>query len=66
MDKYCFVVRSEEGNPYDIGVFMSFESMIKYFKVDRKWKIGDSITPEEFAAMCARVWIMVSEMKVFD
>jgi len=66
MDKYCFVVTSKEGNPYDIGVFMTFESMIKHFKMDRKWILGDSITPEEFAAMCARVWISVSKMKVFD
>lgn len=66
MDKYCFVVTSEDGNPYDIGVFMTFESMIKHFTAVEKWKLGDSITLEEFVAKCARVWISVSKMKVFD
>lgn len=66
MDKYCYVVISKDGNPYDIGVFMTFESMIAYFRKVQNWKLGDSITPEEFAAKCARVWISVSKMKVFE
>lgn len=65
MDNYCYVVTSEDGNLYDIGVFMTFESLIKYFKTVKKWKISESVTFEEFVAMCAREWISVSIMRVF-
>ena len=61
---YCFVVTSHDGNPYDIGVFMTFESLTKYFKTIKNWKFSDSITIEEFSAMCARVFIRVTKMNV--
>jgi len=64
-DNYCYVVTSQDGNPYDIGVFMTFSSLIQYFKAVEKWNISSSITPEEFEAMCARVWISVSKMRVY-
>ncbi len=59
------MVTSQDGNPYDIGVFMTFASLIQYFKSVEKWDISDSITLEEFVTMCARVWISVSEMRVY-
>ena len=61
----CFVVTSRDGNPYDIGVFMTFKALIEYFKTSEKWKISDSITFEEFEAMCEKVFISVSKMDVF-
>ena len=61
---YCYVVKSNDGNPYDIGVFMTFESMIKYFKTKQNLKFSDSITPEDFITMCDRVFIDVSEMQI--
>jgi hypothetical protein len=64
-NEYCYVVTSRDGNPYDIGVFMTFASLIQYFKTVEKWKISDSITPEEFETTCARVWISVSKMRVY-
>lgn len=59
------MVASQDGNPYDIGVFMTFASLIQYFKTVEKWNISDSITMEEFVEKCARVWISVSKMRVF-
>ncbi len=65
-ESYCYVVKSNDGNPYDIGVFMTFESLIKYFKTTTNWKFSDSITPEDSITMCDRVFIDVSEMKIIN
>lgn len=62
---YCYVVESQDGNPYNIGVFMTFESLIKYFKSKENLKFSDSITEPEFIDMCERVFIIVDKMKVF-
>jgi hypothetical protein len=66
MEKYCYVVTSHDGNPYDIGVCMSFESLIKYFKTVEKWKISNSITLDELINMGERVFISISKMKVLE
>lgn len=61
----CYVVTCSDGNPYDIGVFMTFESLKNYFKNKKNWKLSDSITLEELQNRCDRVWIDVRKMKVY-
>ena len=29
---YCYVVKCRDGNEYDVGVFMTFDGLKKYFK----------------------------------
>jgi len=63
---YCYVVKSEDGNPYDIGVFMEFKSLKQYFKKTMEWKFSKLITEEQFIKMCCDNYIIVDKMEIID
>ena len=66
LKKYCYVVKSEDGNPYDIGVFMEFKSLKQYFKKTMEWKFSKLITEEQFIKMCCDNYIIVDKMEIID
>jgi len=61
---YCFVVKSRDGNEYDIGVFMTFEALLKYFKTEMEWQFSKSITEEQFIKKCKDAYIIVDKMEI--
>ena len=63
---YCYVVKSEDGNSYDIGVFMEFKSLKQYFKKTMDWKFNKLITEEQFIKMCCDNYIIVDKMEIID
>jgi hypothetical protein len=63
---YCYVVKSEDGNSYDIGVFMKFKSLKQYFKKTMEWKFSKLITEEQFIKMCCDNYIIVNKMEIID
>jgi hypothetical protein len=63
---YCYVVKSEDDNSYDIGVFMEFKSLKQYFKKTMEWKFSKLITEEQFIKMCCDNYIIVDKMEIID
>ena len=61
---YCYVVKSEDDNSYDIGVFMEFKSLKQYFKKTMEWKFSKLITEEQFIKMCCDNDIIVDKMEI--
>jgi len=63
---YCYVVKSEDDNSYDIGVFMEFKSLKQYFKKTMEWKFSKLITEEQFIKMCEDEYFTIDKMEIID
>ena len=63
---YCYVVKCEDGNEYDVGVFMTFEGLKKYFKEKIEWKFNKNITEDKFIKMCKDAYFIIDMMEIID
>ena len=62
---YCYVVKCEDGNGYDVGVFMTFEGLKKYFK-KIEWKFNKNITEDKFIKMFKVACFIIYMMEIID
>ena len=58
---FCYVVKCR-----DVGVFMTFEGLKKYFKVEMEWKFNKNITEDKFIKMCEDEYFTINKMEIID
>jgi len=63
---YCYVVKCEDGNEYDVGVFMTFDGLKKYFKKEMEWKFNKNIQEDKFIKMCEDEYFTINKMEIID
>jgi peroxiredoxin family protein len=63
---FCYVVKSEDGNSYDVGVFMTFDGLKKYFKEEMEWKFNKNIKEDNFIKMCEDAYFTIDKMEIID
>ena len=63
---YCYVVKCIDGNEYDVGVFMTFDGIKKYFKEEMEWKFNKNIKEDNFIKMCEDVYFTIDKMEIID
>ena len=63
---YCYVVKCIDGNEYDVGVFMTFDGLKKYFKEEMEWKFNKNIKEDKFIKMCEDALFTIDKMKIID
>ena len=63
---FCYVVKCIDGNEYDVGVFMTFDGIKKYFKEEMEWKFNKNIKEENFIKMCKDALFTIDKMEIID
>ena len=66
---FCYVVKSENlviGNSYDVGVFMTFDGLKKYFKEEMELKFNKNIKEDKFINMCEDAYFTIDKMEIID
>ena len=63
---FCYVVKCRDGNEYDVGVFMTFDGIKKYFKEEMEWKFNKNIKEDKFIKMCEDAYFTIDKMEIID